>query len=93
MKIKGFRKDNPESRIPEPGQYGKDVSGNWFGMTPTGMLANLQRHQVIEHPDGTITVSPSILVTTSPEKQEDGNTKEGKQKWHGHLNAGMWEEC
>jgi hypothetical protein len=46
------------------------------------MLANLSRHDVVEHEDGTITVSPSILVTQG----------EGRQ-WHGYLERGIWREC
>lgn len=88
MRIKGFRKDNPESRIPEPGQYGKDVNGEWFGRAPRGEFhANLSRHEVVEHADGTITVEPSILV--GPIKLTGA---EGEQ-WHGFLRAGEWEEC
>jgi len=81
MKIKGFRKDNPESRLPEPGQFGRDVNGNWFGCTPEGFHCNLTRHDVVEHEDGSITVSPSILIT-----RHDG-------QWHGYLRAGEWEQC
>lgn len=77
----GFRKDNPDSRIPTFGQYGKDARGHWFGCTPDGFMANLSKHDVVEHPDGTITVSPSILVTA-----HDGS-------WHGYLKEGVWNEC
>lgn len=79
--MKGFRKDNPESQTPELGQYGKDVNGEWVGCTPEGFHCNLSRHDVAEHEDGTITVSPSILVTSH----------EGQ--WHGYLRKGQWEKC
>lgn len=78
--MKGFRKDNPESLIPYPGQYGKDVNGDWFGTPEAGFHANLSAHEVTEHEDGTITVSPSILVTSH----------EGQ--WHGYLRKGEWEK-
>lgn len=89
MKIKGFRKDNPESRIPEPGQYGRDASGQWFGRVPHRgeFIANLSGHQVVEHEDGSITVEPSILI--GPIKLTGA---QGEQ-WHGFLRAGEWEEC
>lgn len=67
----------------QPGEYGKDPrDGNWYARTPTGLTGNLAAHEVVEHPDGTITVSPSILV-------DDGRTP----KWHGYLKAGVWREC
>lgn len=87
MKIKGFRKDNPDDQIPESGQYGKGSDGNWFGCVPGNgdkfnlFHCNLSKHEVVEHADGTITVSPSILVTSH------------RGQWHGYLRAGEWEEC
>lgn len=87
--MKGFRKDNPDSLLVEPGQYGRDVNGNWFGCTPSKLVsgglhpfyANLSSHEVVEHSDGTITVSPSILVTSH------------HGTWHGYLEKGEWKEC
>lgn len=86
MKTQGFRKDNPESQIPELGQYGRDVNGDWFGMTPTGLLSGLAKHEIVENPDLTITVSPSILTIGI---REDGS----KNEWHGYLRDGVWEDC
>lgn len=63
------------------GEYGK-VNGLWFGCTPNGHLGNLSAHDVIEHEDGTITVSPSILVS-------DGE----RELWHGYLERGVWRTC
>ena len=72
---------------PVPGDYWKTVNG-WMCCTPNGHFGNLSRHQVTEHEDGTITVSPSILVsTTSPNK---GNSVE---LWHGFLERGVWRSC
>lgn len=62
-----------------PGDYGK-LSTTWFACTPSGALGNLANHTVTEHEDGTITVSPSILVT-------------GAVSWHGFLERGVWREC
>lgn len=52
----------------------------FYAMTPNGLYATLGGHSVIEHDDGTITVSPSILVTG-----HDG-------RWHGYLERGTWRE-
>ena len=41
-------------------------------------IANLAAHTVVEHEDGTITVSPSILVS-SPHRGQ----------WHGFLERGV----
>lgn len=56
--------------------------GAWYCVPPgTDLVANLSGHQVDEHADGTITVSPSILVS------------DGRESWHGHLSRGRWEKC
>lgn len=51
----------------------------WWCCTPSGLHGNLARHEVTEHPDGTITVSPSILVN-------------GVGEWHGFLERGVWRQ-
>lgn len=48
--------------------------------TPNGHLGNLAAHDVTEHEDGTITVSPSILVS---------NPQQG-ELYHGYLTNGVW---
>jgi len=65
-----------------PGEYGKWKDGTWYAETPNGHGANLSRHDVTEHEDGTISVYPSILVSnnTGP-------------LWHGYLTRGIWREC
>lgn len=66
----------------EAGDYGiHPVDGNWYACAPDGKMANLSLHSVIEHDDGTITVSPSILITA-----HDG-------QWHGFLERGIWREA
>lgn len=62
----------------QPGDYGRWAADhdNWYACCPDGKLANLERHQVQEHPDGTITVAPSILV------QQPGADP---PEWHGFL--------
>jgi hypothetical protein len=76
---------NDSDRL-KPGEYGKHpVDGHWFARTPNGHLGNLSAHDVTEHADGTITVHPSILVSS----REDGKEVEC---WHGYLEAGVWRE-
>lgn len=65
---------------PRPGDYYHDPRVGWSGCTPTGDIANLSAHHVIEHDDGTITVSPSILVSGGPRCS----------RWHGFLERGVW---
>lgn len=59
----------------------RDGAWVWRATTPNGMHADLQAHEVVEHDDGTITVSPSILTW-----QEHG------EQWHGYLRRGVWSE-
>lgn len=68
-----------------PGEYGL-VGGYWHACTPNGLLGNLSGHEVVEYEDGTITVSPSILVTSHDSK---GNEH---VRWHGYLEHGVWRE-
>jgi hypothetical protein len=84
----GKRQDNPDDNMPEPGTYGKGSDGKWFGCPPVPLdgdgfplTANLSAHQVEEHEDGTITVSPSILIS-----------RRGVAEWHGYLERGVWRE-
>jgi hypothetical protein len=70
---------------PHEGDYWRDDNtGTWFCRVPgapAGVWGNLADHQVTEHDDGTITVSPSILV--------DGGSR---FQWHGYLERGQWRE-
>ena len=68
-----------------PGDYMK-VTGDdagWWIRPPRGSMGELSGHTVVEHDDGTITVSPSILI---PDRRP------GKS-WHGYLERGVWREC
>jgi len=77
----------------KPGDYCIDKrDGHWKAMTPNGHFGDLSDHEVTEHEDGTITVSPSILVSFGKEVEVvDGET--GKPLWHGYLKKGIWTEC
>lgn len=64
-----------------PGAYGQ-VGGGWLVCLPTGELCSMNAgHDITEHEDGTITVSPSILM------RADRGTP-----WHGWLEKGIWRE-
>ncbi len=70
-----------------PGDYGKDSrNGLWYVRPPgeNSMMGSLARHDVVEHDDGTITVSPSILI--------DYPNTDGGWTWHGYLEKGIWRE-
>ena len=62
----------------EQGVYGKDKDGVWWCRPPKGGAGMLSDHEVVEHEDGTITVSPSILMPGV---------------WHGYLEHGVWREA
>ena len=81
-KTPGRRVEHGKPHEFEPGDYGT-CEDHWYCMTPNGHLGRLAGHQVTSHDDGTITVSPSILISTT------GNV----QLWHGFLKRGVWEEC
>lgn len=70
-----------------PGTYGK-LGDLWLCRPPRGALGHLANHTVTEHPDGTITVAPSILVNPRPDASEPG----AAESWHGFLEAGIWRE-
>jgi hypothetical protein len=72
--------DAPDLYAWPEGAYGRTYSG-WWCMAPGRHGGNLNAHQVVEHDDGTITVSPSILVTSGGD---------GRELFHGWLTAGMW---
>lgn len=61
--------------------------GVWECVTPNGRVGGLDDHQVMEHEDGTITVSPSILVAA----EQVGDVE--LPGWHGYLEHGTWREC
>lgn len=77
-----------DTEVFNPGDYGRHPrDGNWYACTPDGHLGNLSAHQVIEHDDGTITVSPSILVS-----MRDTEKKVDVELYHGYLEHGVWRQ-
>lgn len=57
--------------------------GIWWLYLPGGGIGNLPNHDVTEHEDGTITVSPSVLMTSN----------RADRRRHGFLRKGVWEPC
>lgn len=78
---KWYGEDEDSAR---PGDYGRtlvDGGWEWRCRTPNSYGGRLSLHEVVEHEDGTITVSPSILVEHPP-----------VGAWHGYLERGVWRE-
>ena len=69
-----------------PSSYGTVNNRDWFCTTPNGLFGNISKHTVTEHEDCTITVSPSILVSS-------GSDPLSAPSWHGFLERGVWREC
>lgn len=81
MQGKRVEPDTNGNLLLAEGEYGKDARGHWIARPPGNHTGDLSAHSVTEHEDGTISVSPSILI-------DDGRTK-----WHGYLERGVWREC
>lgn len=79
IRINGYGDLETDKICYYPTQYG------WKFYHPKVGLGSLEEHEVVEHKDGTITVSPSILMMV---------TKRGKKvQIHGYLKRGKWEDC
>ena len=67
------------------GEYGYNPRvKHWEARPPGHHQGDLRNHKVTEHSDGSITVSPSILITSM---------FKGKQiQYHGYLERGIWRE-
>lgn len=83
-----------DKEILEPGEYGQHpIDGRWMccppivldGEWPHQFMGDLSKHTVEEHENGTITVSPSIMITT--------HRNDCEVKWHGWLERGVWREA
>lgn len=71
-----------------PGEYLKDDNNIWRACAPNSpyLPIILSKHEVVENGDGTITVTPSILVKGADPK--NGN----EVSWHGYLTNGIWRD-
>ena len=59
--------------------------GDWWLYIPLCGAGRLSQHQVVEHEDGTISVTPSILMY--------GHSRGQKTTRHGYLAKGVWYPC
>lgn len=76
--------DNNSHLLLAEGDYGFDPRTNrWMVRPPRCHTGDLRNHTVTEHKDGTISVTPSILLMKGP----------GKVAFHGYLTRGMWRAC
>jgi hypothetical protein len=66
------------------------TTGGWQIYLPGCGLGGLKLHTVVENEDGTITVSPSILITSYA--TEDGIRLGKPITRHGFLTKGVWRE-
>lgn len=64
-----------------PGDYGQDASGVWYARAPRMSTGCLVGHNIVEHEDGTITVSPLMVIDHG-----------ARGTWHGFLERGVWRE-
>ena len=78
--------DGTEPSEYQAGDYGR-WKGEWWAQSPANaaghsFLGCLRLHTVVEHDDGTISVTPSILI-----KQPTVGI------YHGYLEHGTWTAC
>ncbi len=67
------------------GDYGQHSNGTWYARPYGCHCGNLAGHEVTEHEDGTITVSPSILIEFVDDVGQPAT-------WHGYLERGVWRK-
>ena len=92
--MQGTRIDYSGDGIPANGAYWRDTrDGNWYGMTPNGHLVGFAKHEVAEHADGTVTVSPSIDALAAWDAPGEHRPRGERRLWHGFLERGVWREC
>lgn len=86
--MKGRRLPDGDHDKPEvqPGDYWKSARSVFEACAPNGDIGRIKTHKVIEHEDGTITVSPSLIFP----KPGDTTTNTG---WHGWLERGIWRKA
>lgn len=82
--MKGTRRDTDEIHTLSSGEYSKLPNGGVWFVTPDGRFGHVLPtiHTITWHEDGTVTVSPSILV-------RGGGPNPGGE-WHGFLERGVW---
>jgi hypothetical protein len=79
----------------EPGTFGRvrrDGEWVWMGRTPNGLLGDFSEHDVVEHDDGMITVTPSV-VSDFIIVDDDADERLPGAVWHGYLEHGIWRSA
>jgi hypothetical protein len=61
------------------------VKENWFIFIPGCGTGSLKNHEVEEHEDNTISVTPSIMLK--------GHYNGTPTECHGYLTHGVWKDC
>lgn len=93
--VQGHRRDDAEPAFYKPGDYGQ-FKEHWYGMTPNGLLGNLDAHERTVHEDSSVSFAPSILVTGVPEEVfrtwKTGEPWPPTTRWHGYLERGIWRQ-
>lgn len=78
---------NEQGQLPlAEGDYGFHPQSGWQVRPPGCRAGGIPNHEVTEHEDGTITVSPSIVLW-------DTNEKGTMMSWHGYLERGIWRKA
>ena len=75
------------------GDYGMDKHGKWYVRPPGQHAGGIGDHEVEEHEDGTITVSPSIVLHEPTGEFDASGNPILKEIWHGHLIEGIFKSC
>lgn len=88
-----FRFDEPPPA--EGGWHRHEGTGEWWVCPPGRHWARIPNHQVVEHDDDTITVSPSIFYNQGADERWGGDQPmpEAARPWHGYLERGVFREC
>ncbi len=92
------------ARARRAGDYGAvDTSEGrrWFNRPPNAEPGDPdcvlnEKHVVVEHADGSISVHASILNRVIDSQAIGGNgpiSTRGPRPWHGHLEHGIWREA
>ena len=79
-----YPNEKGELRLAECDYGYSPQAGEWQARPPGCNLGSLKDHDVTEHEDGTITVSPSIVVC---------DEYPGAIEWHGYLEHGVWRQA
>lgn len=82
----------------QSGHYGMQF-GEWFGITPNGLLVKFPAESVTEHQDWTISVSGTIVAQAvgksydaDPQSGSYGQWLDKTETWTGTLTAGVWAQ-